>query len=79
MVGVFQHIYLTSLTNYAIMIFNPIGAMAIDIAGKVFSNMFYPSQNQIHIELEVEETRQRKKAKKQGLSERPGESFELES
>lgn len=53
--------------------------MAIDIAGKVFSNMFYPSQNQIHIELEVEETRQRKKAKKQGLSERPGESFELES
>jgi len=61
------------------MIFIPIGAMAIDIAGKVFSNMFYPSQNQIHIELEVEETRQRKKAQKQGLSERPGESFELES
>lgn len=45
------------------MLFIPIGAMAFDVAGKVFSNMFYPSQNQIHIELEAKEFRQKRKYK----------------
>ena len=35
--------------------------MALDVAGKVFSNMFYPSQNQIHIELENKEIREQRK------------------
>ena len=63
MVWVPAHTYLTSASNYIIMLFIPIGAMALDVAGKVFSNMFYPSQNQIHIELENKEIREQRKFK----------------
>jgi hypothetical protein len=38
-----------------IIFFVPVFGMAFDVAGKVFSNMFYPTQTQIHIELEVKE------------------------
>lgn len=37
--------------------------MAFDVAGKVFSNFFYPSQTQIHIELEAKELGKARKAK----------------
>jgi len=50
--GVTNHILGTSSLNYVVMLFIPIGGMAIDVAGKAFSNMYYPSQNQIHIELQ---------------------------
>jgi len=50
--GVTEHILGASSLNYVIMLFIPIGGIAIDIAGKTFSNMYYPSQNQIHLELE---------------------------
>eukprot|EP00531_Pseudo-nitzschia_arenysensis_P016673 CAMPEP_0116157348 /NCGR_PEP_ID=MMETSP0329-20121206/23298_1 /TAXON_ID=697910 /ORGANISM="Pseudo-nitzschia arenysensis, Strain B593" /LENGTH=1587 /DNA_ID=CAMNT_0003654453 /DNA_START=285 /DNA_END=5048 /DNA_ORIENTATION=+ len=63
MVWVPSHVFLTSATNYILILFIPIGAMVFDVAGKVFSNMFYPSQNQIHIELESEEIRQQRKFK----------------
>ena len=52
-----------SASTYALNIFIPIGGMAVDISGKVFSNMFYPSQNQIHVELEAKEIQQLKKSK----------------
>jgi hypothetical protein len=65
MVSVLTHVFLKSSSNYALILFIPIGAMALDISGKVFSNMFYPSQNQIHIELESKEIRQRRKLKNQ--------------
>lgn len=58
-----NHVYLTSWSNYILILFIPIGATALDVAGKVFSNMFYPSQNQIHIELENKEIRQKRKFK----------------
>ena len=58
-----NHVYLTSSSNYILILFIPIGATALDVAGKVFSNMFYPSQNQIHIELENKEIRQKRKFK----------------
>lgn len=60
-VGVPNHVYLTNSSSYILMLFIPIGATALDVAGKTFSNMFYPSQNQIHIELEVKESRQERK------------------
>jgi len=37
------------------MIVVPVAAMAFDLFGKVFSNMYYPTQTQIHIEIEAKE------------------------
>jgi hypothetical protein len=39
--------------------------MAFDLAGKVFSNMYYPTQTQIHVELESREVVARKKPRRQ--------------
>lgn len=44
------------------MLFLPLAATAFDVAGKVFGNMFYPTQTQIHIEIESKQVAARKKA-----------------
>jgi hypothetical protein len=36
--------------SWFLVIFVPIAGMVLDVAGKVYSNMFYPSQTQIHVE-----------------------------
>ena len=63
MVAVPQHVLGTSSMNYALMFFIPIAGMAFDVAGKVFSNLYYPSQTQIHIELEAKEFAESRKTK----------------
>jgi magnesium-transporting ATPase (P-type) len=60
LVGVPNHIFGTRSINYLSILFVPIAGMTVDIAGKVFSNMFYPTQTQIHIELEAKEFAQQK-------------------
>jgi len=62
-----------SATTYVVNLFIPIGAMALDISLKVFSNMFYPSQNQIHVELEAKEIQRLKKSKNRVNSNGNGE------
>jgi hypothetical protein len=37
------------------MLVIPISGMGFDLFGKVFSNMYYPTQTQIHIEIEAKE------------------------
>jgi hypothetical protein len=64
-VGITPHILGTRSVNWMIMFFVPIFGMALDVAGKVFSNMFYPTQTQIHIELEVKERSDARKLLKQ--------------
>ena len=66
MVGVPDHIFGTRSINYISLLFVPFGAMAFDIAGKVFSNMFYPTQTQIHVELEAKEFAESKKSRRRG-------------
>lgn len=68
MTSVPAHVFSNCSSNYALMLCIPFGAIAFDVFGKVFSNMFYPSQNQIHIELEAKEIRQQRKLKNQGGS-----------
>jgi len=46
------HVLTTRTLSWIIMVFIPIAGIAFDIIGKVFSNMFYPTQTQIHVELE---------------------------
>ena len=50
MVSVLQHVLCTSGMNYVAMLFVSIGGIAVDIAGKVFSNLYYPSQTQKYLE-----------------------------
>jgi hypothetical protein len=38
--------------SWLLIIFVPIAGMVFDVVGKVYSNMFYPTQTQIHLELE---------------------------
>ena len=60
-VGVPNHVFGASGMNYVMMLFIPIAGIALELFGKVFSNMFYPSQNQIHIERQSEELQRMKK------------------
>jgi hypothetical protein len=38
--------------SWLLIIFVPIAGMLFDVVGKVYSNMFYPTQTQIHLEAE---------------------------
>jgi magnesium-transporting ATPase (P-type) len=62
-----SHVFQMSSTSYAIIFFIPLGAMALDVSGKVFSNMFYPSQNQIHIELEAKQIQHSRNKRARGV------------
>ncbi len=62
MVGVVSHMFTTRTINWLAILFLPLAATAFDVAGKVFGNMFYPTQSQIHIEIESKQVAARKKA-----------------
>lgn len=47
--------------SWMLIIFVPIMAALFDVVFKVFSNMFYPTQTQIHMEILAKEKRERKK------------------
>lgn len=59
-VGVVSHMFSTRTINWLAILFLPLAAIAFDVAGKVFGNMFYPTQTQIHIEIESRERAYRK-------------------
>lgn len=48
-----NHILGTRSMTWILILFVPIIGMIFDVCGKVFSNMFYPTQTQIHLELEA--------------------------
>lgn len=56
-----DHVLATRAINWLAILFLPIAAIAFDLAGKVFGNMFYPTQTQIHIEIEAREVAQKRK------------------
>lgn len=60
MVGVVTRIFGTRSINYISILFVPTIGMVFDTSGKVFSNMFYPTQTQIHVELEAKEFAEKK-------------------
>ena len=63
-VGVMPHVMGTSSVTYISLVFIPIAAMAFDVCWKVFSNMFYPTQTQIHMELEAKQLAEKQKSRK---------------
>jgi len=52
-VGVGAHVFRTRTLSWLLLIFVPLVAMLFDVALKVFSNMYYPTQTQIHLESEL--------------------------
>jgi len=68
-IGVPPHIFTTRSLNYISMLFVPIFGMAFDLSGKVFSNMFYPTQTQIHVELEAKNFSTKRKEKRNGAGQ----------
>ena len=55
-----DHLLTTRTINYLILIFVPVIGIAIDVCGKLFSNMFYPTQTQIHMEIEAKQREENK-------------------
>jgi hypothetical protein len=51
-VDVANHVLGTRSLNWMLIVFVPIFAEVADVCGKVFSNMYYPTQTQIHLEIE---------------------------
>ena len=50
-----NHVFGTRSISWFLVAFVPVSGMIFDVSGKVFSNMFYPTQTQIHIEIESKE------------------------
>jgi len=45
------HVLHTRSISWMLIMFVPIAGMVFDVTGKVFSNLFYPTQTQIHLEI----------------------------
>jgi hypothetical protein len=44
------HVFHMRSMSWFLVILVPIAGMVLDVTGKVYSNMFYPTQTQIHVE-----------------------------
>uniref|UniRef100_A0A7S2VCJ9 P-type sodium-transporting ATPase4 n=1 Tax=Entomoneis paludosa TaxID=265537 RepID=A0A7S2VCJ9_9STRA len=55
-----NHVLGTRSSSWILIAFVPIFGMTFDVCLKVFSNMFYPTQTQIHLEIESKERAERK-------------------
>jgi hypothetical protein len=49
------HVLHTRSISWMMIILVPIAGMVFDVSGKVYSNLFYPTQTQIHLEIFAEQ------------------------
>jgi len=54
-VGAATHTLNTRSITWLVIFLAPIGATIVDVTFKVFSNMYYPQQVQIHMEIEAQQ------------------------
>ena len=64
-----NHVLGTRSINWMLFFFVPIFGIVFDIVFKVFSNMFYPTQTQIHMEIEAVGKRDRKRKERRAKRE----------
>lgn len=64
MVGVVSHMFSTRAINWLAILFLPMAANAFDVAGKAFGNIFYPTQTQIHMEIEAKQRAEKRRAQR---------------
>ena len=69
-VDVANHVLGTRSMSWMLITFVPVIGMIFDVSLKVFSNMFYPTQTQIHLEIESQERATKLKARRQGSMNR---------
>mmetsp|Transcript_30768 Transcript_30768/g.50812 ORF Transcript_30768/g.50812 Transcript_30768/m.50812 type:complete len:1752 (-) Transcript_30768:131-5386(-) len=50
-VNTVNHVFGTSVRAWMLIIFVPTAAICFDVTGKLFSNLYYPTQTQIHVEI----------------------------
>ena len=62
-VDVMNHVLCTRSLSWMLIVFVPIIGVTFDVCLKLFSNMFYPTQTQIHREIEAKELGERRKRK----------------
>jgi len=67
------HVLATRSLDWMLFIFVPVSAIGFDICGKVFANMFFPTQSQIHNEIEAKMRSDRRKNR--ALHPRHGSSY----
>jgi hypothetical protein len=64
-----MHVMGTRSLSWLLIAFVPIMGMVFDVILKVFSNMYYPTQTQIHLEMEATLKRDRKRTLRQEQQE----------
>jgi hypothetical protein len=64
-----MHVMGTRSLSWLLIAFVPIMGMVFDVILKVFSNMYYPTQTQIHLEIEATLKRDRKRGLRQEQQE----------
>ena len=60
-VGTTTHAFTTRSLSWMLIAFVPIMGMVFDVTGKLFSNLFYPTQTQIHLEMQSQGKRARRR------------------
>jgi magnesium-transporting ATPase (P-type) len=68
-VAVAMHVMGTRSLSWLLIAFVPIMGMVFDVILKVFSNMYFPTQTQIHVEIEAMQKRDRKRAERRQRQE----------
>lgn len=63
-VDVTNHVLGTRSMSWMVIVFVPVFGMVFDVCLKVFSNLYYPTQTQIHMEIESKEYALRQKGAK---------------
>ena len=53
---------------WVLMLFVPLAGMAVDVCFKVFANMYFPMQTQIHLEIEYLERKKRREERRESWS-----------
>ena len=59
-----MHVFQRRLMTWMLILLAPTAAIVLDVSGKVYSNFYYPSQTQIHIEIQAEERKQENRQRK---------------
>ena len=65
-----MHVFQRRLMTWMLILLAPTAAIVLDVCGKVYSNFYYPSQTQIHIEIQAQELREKNLRKKESVIKR---------
>jgi ABC-type multidrug transport system fused ATPase/permease subunit len=63
-----MHVIQRRLMTWMLVLLAPAAAIILDICGKVYSNIYYPSQTQIHIEIQAQERKVTALSKKEATA-----------